>query len=159
MGRFRVIKSKGQFYVVAGDTNSLAGGPYQSPDDAAMHSDKLNVLEAQQALAAKQPEAHRMAIAPGYRSPNVEDFRALGGMTFMPPGFQTANGRPGTGTAPPWIRHHIPVDPADLLPASQGDPEMKMPPPAPVGALGGSWIPQWTGGSSLGPSPAKKKTP
>ena len=31
MSRFSVIRSKGKFYVVAKDTNTLAGGPFLSP--------------------------------------------------------------------------------------------------------------------------------
>ena len=52
-----------------------------------------------------------MNITPGYRSPDVEDFRALNGATFMPPGWQKPNGRSGTGGG--GKRHRLPVDPAD----------------------------------------------
>ena len=61
MSRFRVIKSKGKFYVVAQDTNSLAGGPFEDPGDATAHSDRLNVLEVQQADELKKRQASAAA--------------------------------------------------------------------------------------------------
>lgn len=132
MSRFRAYRAKDQkWYVVTTDTNGLAGGPYNTPDEAQARADRLAALEAAAALAAKQakPE-HRMNITPGYRSPDVEDMRFVAPTgparqrpEFYPPWIQRNlkwSGVPKGQLPPPeWgtnpaTRHHIPVDPNDL---------------------------------------------
>src|SRR5574343_896670 len=110
MGRFRVIKSKGQFYVITTDSNGLAGGPFDGQGDAQAHADRLAVLEAMETkrtaeLAAKAAQ-HPMNITPGYRSPDVEDRRSgppLPAPSFFPPAFRTPALRDKPpGWEPPW---------------------------------------------------------
>lgn len=125
MSRFRVIKSKGRFYVVTTDSNGLAGGPYESPEEADQRAANLTALEAKQAavLAARAKTEHRMNITPGYRSPDVEDGR------FDKPPFSAVSAAiverlfpgqtkwnthdkkpPVDGWEPGWKKHHIPFD-------------------------------------------------
>jgi len=124
MSRFSVIKSKGKFYVVAKDTNTLAGGPFLSPEEAGQRSDRLNVLEVAQAVELKKRQAaaaaNQMPITPGYRSPDVEDGR----LALPPPGSGWASydwwqhppklgDRPPRGPVSPGMKHHLPIDPAE----------------------------------------------
>jgi len=58
MSRFRIIRSKGKFYVVTTDSNGLAGGPYDDTAEAQTRADRLAKLEeaqAQQAAGAHDP--------------------------------------------------------------------------------------------------------
>lgn len=131
MSRFRAYRAKDKkWYVVTTDTNGLAGGPYENPAEAQARADRLAKLEEMQAQRAAQPEAHRMNITKGYRSPDVEDMRgvvptgpARQRPEFYPPWIQRNmkwSGVPKGQLPPPeWgtnpaARHHIPVDPNDL---------------------------------------------
>lgn len=135
MSRFRVIKSKGRFYVVTTDSNGLAGGPYESPEEADQRAANLAALEAKQAAAsaarAKEADASRMPITPGYRSPDVEDGRFAPQpirSSWAPDWWQNPpklNDRQrDPGQVPPWRKHRIPVDgdpvyaPVDTSPPS-----------------------------------------
>ena len=127
MSRFRVIRSKGKFYVVTTDSNGLAGGPYDDTAEAQTRADRLAKLEEAQAQQtaerAARDAAHPMHITPGYRSADVEDARgepAPPGPDVMPPWMQRQvkwNGIP-RGQLPPvdWsgppahIKHHLPID-------------------------------------------------
>lgn len=120
MSRFRVLKSKGRYYVVTTDSNGLAGGPYTTPAEAEQRVTALAAIEAAQAARLAQPEAHRMNITPGYRSPDVEDGRgAPAQMTdaaarLMPPGWvrwNTPDRQPlPPGWVPPWKVHRLPAE-------------------------------------------------
>lgn len=128
MSRFRAYRAKDKkWYVVTTDTNGSAGGPYNTPEEAQARADRLAKLEEMQAQRAAQPEAHRMNITKGYRSPDVEDARGVPappGPEFMPPWLQRGvrwNGVPKGQLPPPdWsqppaqIRHRIPIDPNEV---------------------------------------------
>ncbi len=136
MGRFRSYKSKGRYYVVTTDSNGLAGGPYWTQDEADARRDELAALEAKQAEAAKQP-AGKLNITPGYRSPDVEDGRAVkpamtdAAARLMPPAWvkwNTPDRQPlPAGWVPPWKEHHLPVEPDPAVTAM-----IKAPLPAPT---------------------------
>lgn len=146
MSRFSVIKSKGKYYVVAKDTNTLAGGPFLSPEEAGQHSDRLNVLEVAQAVEFKKrqaaADANRMDIQPGYRSPDVEDGR------FAPQPIRSTwasydwwqhppklGDRPPRGPASPGMKHHIPVEPDPAVELAMAEPPVS-PPHVRLGDLG-----------------------
>ena len=124
MGRFRVIKSKGQFYVVTAD--ATVAGPFADQAEALQRSDRLTVRDAQAAAAGAKPVARTMNITPGYRSPDVEDGRFDGPIpaTFLPPEMQrwvkwygVPRGElpPPPGGKSPAAKHHFPIDPNERV--------------------------------------------
>ena len=154
MSRFRVIKSKGRYYVVTTDSNGLAGGPYEAEGDAAGRRDELIALEAKQAEAARQPHG-KINITPGYRSPDVEDGRfdprpdAMAPY-LMPPGWvkwNTPNRQPlPPGWVPPWKNHRIPseIDPeAAAMIAEPIAPTVADAEPPPLPRVASRAVPPW----------------
>jgi len=120
MSRFKVIKSKGRFYVVTTDSNGLAGGPYESPEEADQRAANLAALEVKQAavLAERVKNERRMNITPGYRSPDVEDGRSAPQPIVSswapdwwqnPPKMGDGPTR-APGRIPPWNKHRIPTE-------------------------------------------------
>lgn len=125
MSRFRAYKSGGKFYVKTTDSNGLAGGPYDTFEQAEQRAANLAALEAKHAaiLAERTKNEHRMNITKGYRSPDVEDGR------FDEPPFSAASAAiverifpgqvkwnthdkkpPVDGWEPGWKKHHIPIE-------------------------------------------------
>ena len=179
MSRFKVIKSKGRYYVVTADSNGLAGGPYSDSGEADDRANWLAVLEARQAAKAAKPKVHSMNITPGYRSADVEDGRGVAAvpdpiLRAMPPSFvkwNTPDGKPlPPGFVPAWKKHNIPIDPDERTPSWEVDEFgdwVKAPPRTakelirePVGPvknypLADNWAPGWMGRISLDRRPTE----